>query len=138
MATDKEKLEWLLQGGKLKQTVFISISEARESYIWMDKEDLVYYECPKTELPSTSFFKLYSSLQLNACEIYKEPEWWENIPEQGILCRVWYNKHDKGKSTIYVIIKNRGKNGYFYTIDDLAYENAIPASLNEITPLCLQ
>lgn len=77
MATDREKLEHLLAGGELADTKsglrrYINASGELNCVFYTDKNTVVN---PK-------------SLHLTYCDIYTEPKWYENIPKEGILCKV--------------------------------------------------
>ena len=50
---------------------------------------------------------------------YEEPKWHENIPEQGILCRVADRPEDKGK--VKRVVRYAANNKFKYQDDYLTY-----------------
>jgi hypothetical protein len=65
--------------------------------------------------------------------IYKKPEWYENIPEGGVLCKVW----DYAESVYaYEVIKEyrRSESDYFHYFkgENANWKNAQPLTKQEI------
>ncbi len=63
----------------------------------------------------------------------KEPEWWENIPERGVLC--WVNDYDPDPNIglINVVIKvESGNYRRFVDVNDCRWDYAIPLTNEEI------
>ncbi len=115
MATDREKLEHLLAGGLL----------ASAGMYKRLKGDSIVWTMPN--LPEDSTYETaIGIINFDESEIYIEPKWWDNIPLEGILCKVWDGKLE---NAIYrTVFEYRPIDKKFRAVS-LWYENAIP--LNE-------
>ena len=78
MATDREKLEHLLAGGVLR-TVGDTL------FKWLNEEDKLVV-ASSTGMANASYSGF---LDVEKMESYIEPEWWDNIPPEGVVCKVW-------------------------------------------------
>jgi hypothetical protein len=63
-------------------------------------------------------------------EAYEEKhvEWFEDIPEQGVLC--WVG--DSPKSTFITLVVSMSENNYFITKSNCYYNYAIPLTKEEV------
>lgn len=69
---------------------------------------------------------------------YEEPKWYENIPEQGILCRVWCGDKEQTVPMVRKIIKYDPKNPFTrnaFLTDEEAWEFAEPLTYQEAIDL---
>lgn len=63
-------------------------------------------------------------------EIYKKPEWYENIPEGGVLCWCW---DDSRSEKMLDIVYKHSKFGFYnFSADACNWENATPLTKQEI------
>lgn len=64
----------------------------------------------------------------------KTPEWYDNIPEQGILCEAW---DDNSDIKYFRIIKkyHSSQRRKFVDINGLEWHNAVPVTLDDIKEL---
>jgi hypothetical protein len=95
MSTHREKLKHLLNGGKLKEEYGTKQLNHDGNLIWENNlESLV--------------------IDLENSEIYHEPKWYENIPEQGVLCWVSDIYMDT-KKMIYLVNKYNEANEFKFS-----------------------
>ena len=115
MATDREKLEHLLAGGLLASAgMYKRLKDGNIVWTMPNLPEDNSYETP------------ISIINFDDSEIYTEPKWWDNIPLEGILCKVW---DDKLEEAIYRTVFKYSSIDKKFIADSLWYENAIP--LNE-------
>ena len=62
-------------------------------------------------------------------EIYKEPEWCENIPDGGVLC--WCKDGESDKEVVDIVVEQGSNNGY-YTPNFKHWIYAAPLTKKEI------
>lgn len=113
MATDREKLEHLLVGGLL----------ASAGMYKRLKGDNIVWTMPN--LPESSDYETpIGIINFDESEIYKEPKWWDSIPPEGILCKVWDGKLENATyRTVYAFM------GSNFRTKTTWYVHAVP--LNE-------
>lgn len=121
MSTDREKLEHLLNGGKLKA--------GTAGYKHLD------------ELGNLKWVDSIQSgiINLNDSEIYHEQKWYENIPEQGVLC--WISDFDENSKSIMHIITRYDKNrdhSNFISKSQTQWRYATPVTADEIEKCILE
>ena len=63
-------------------------------------------------------------------QIYKEPKWYENIPEGGVLC--WCTDGVLNFPEIIVSYKDETERSFSFHSKDSHYQNAKPFTLQEI------
>ena len=65
-----------------------------------------------------------------AWQIYKEPKWYENIPEGGVLC--WCTDGVLNFPEIIISYKDETERKFSFRSKDSHYSNAIPLTKQEI------
>ena len=72
-----------------------------------------------------------SFMIIDIWQIYKEPKWYENIPEGGVLCS---GNDDEDKDDVLCVIEEYfgSKRNYKFRDGDLGWKNAIPLTKQEI------
>jgi hypothetical protein len=68
--------------------------------------------------------------------IYKEPNWYDNIPEKGVLCWCWDDEEDN--RYIDVVLGHRDDEHYKFPTATSSYVNAQPLTKEEVLELCLE
>ena len=140
-STDREKLQALLDG-----KVLVEIHAARENGygIYLDKKtDQLRFTPDNTQIKdNTCIYGVRANLggtSIDNYEIREEPKWYENIPEQGVLCRV-YDKSTQDAAIKIVIEYEATNSPYCYkTIDDDEYYSyAEPVQLADLEPYILK
>ena len=119
MKNHKEIMEALLAGKTLRSQQLTYSSE-----IHLTKEG---------RLSSGSFEMFYLIPPEQWAIKPKEPNWWENIPEHGVLC--WVNDYDPDPNIglINVVIKvESGNYRRFVDVNDCRWDYAIPLTNEEI------
>ncbi len=115
METDKEKLEHLLSGGLLLAGGLFKKVNDKGMIVYCKPNTLDYKESPG------------NCLDLSESTIYTEPMWWDSIPPEGILCKVWDNDIQKATyTTIYDYSE-----GMFRT-KHIWYWNAVPLTEEQV------
>jgi len=119
MLNHKEIMEALLAGETLRSQQLTYSSE-----IHLTKEGKL----------SSGSFEMFNRIPPEQWAIKpKEPEWWENIPERGVLC--WVNDYDPDPNIglINVVIKvESGNYRRFVDVNDCRWDYAIPLTNEEI------
>jgi hypothetical protein len=110
MSTTKEKIEHLLNGGGLKNGAGIKSLDEKGNLVW------------KTG-------NISNLIDFREVEIHHEPKWYENIPEQGVLC--WVSDVIGNKTNIHLITKYIQMNEFPYVTKNSCYKYATPLMLEE-------
>lgn len=126
--SEQEVWQWLVNGNILKHV-------NGDLYKFIDG----ILHCKSTYAGNFNTFEEISNFKNFAYNWFKyvEPQWFENIPEQGILCWVWYREEarDLGIVISYDAVKDPV---YPFETKSSVYKYATPASLEEIEKYILK
>ena len=117
MSTDREKLQHLLDNGKL-------IRHGDRTIRYLDDKGKLVAES-KVNLFDT---EMGSHISLGLYDLYTSTNWYDTLIDTSILCWAWDNEQDP--KTI-VLIKEYHET-YYTSVDDIDYNNAIPVKEEDL------
>lgn len=91
----------------------------KEGFRWEDRDN--YTKGTMDEIDFNSFDKI---------EEYIKPQWYRNIPKQGILC--WVKDFPSEEPKLMLVLSYRYDKQYSYITECTAYIHATPATSEEV------
>lgn len=110
----------LLAGGKLKHDNIDAIVYLNDGVLVSRKGDV--------EIPT--YFGFFNPRLWHS---YEEPNWYDNIPAQGVLC--WVSDASPEHRTYLAVIKDKRKSGFSELDDGLSWKFATPLTKEEVQKL---
>jgi hypothetical protein len=131
--TSQDAYVYLGAGGIIK-------NKSGNSIFYFENGD-VYYECLTSGIRNNYIFNgiMFLPEPISNLEKYERPvikNWYDDIPEQGILCMVKYRAVENGtisylKPRLSVIVSYNGQ--FFVDNLDIFWDNATPATFGDLT-----
>lgn len=120
--TQQEIWQYVLEGGKVRSKVSNNIYYFKDGFL------------TKHNLENKDNREHATELHLRKADQWEKyvepPKWYENIPEQGVLCWVDYNNHPDIKCM--VLVKSFDGVKDVRSVDDLYYDTATPVTEEEV------
>jgi hypothetical protein len=116
---------------KTQQEVYKYLCEKEGNKIIREDTDLIYYfEAGELVKKDNSSIQVIEGFYKGGkYKPYIETHWYDNIPEQGVLCWVWNNKQE---NKIVDIIKCKDGEYYISALDNIRWGNATPLTEEKV------